>query len=93
MSNRCGSEADFGPLIRLLQNIQKQDLETLEEQEAAFERELLSYELDPSCLNWVELKYSMGTAVAWSQHLQGKAWEPGREDLAPLFDLEELRAS
>lgn len=93
MDTRPGSEADFRPLIRALENIQAADYDTLSDQLAAFERELLSYELNPSPWNFTELTYALGTAVAFSEALEGREWTPGREDLTPLFDIDELAAS
>jgi hypothetical protein len=93
MSSGIGSEADFRPLISVLQKIQAEGHQDFSDQLAAFERETLSYELDPSCFNWVELNYALGTAVAFAEALQAREWTPGREDLTPLFDISELAAS
>lgn len=86
-------EADFRPLISVLQAIQQVDCSSFEEQQAVFERQLVSYELDPDCYNWEQLRYALGTAVALAEAMQGRDWTPGREDLTPLFEIEELAAS
>ena len=86
-------EADFRPLIRVLQNMQLEDCASFEEQQAAFERQLVSFELDPDCYNWEQLNYALGTAVAFAEAMQNRAWTPGREDLTPLFEINELQGS
>ncbi len=88
-----GSEADFTPLISLLENIQAGNYPTLDDQAAAFEREVMSYELNPSPLNFIELRYALGTAVAFAEALESREWTPGREDLTPLFEMDQLAAS
>jgi len=93
MARHIGSEADFRPLINVLQNIQLEDCSSLEEQQATFERCLVEYELDPGCYNWVELKYALGTAIAFAEAMETRDWVPGREDLTPLFEINELQGS
>ena len=85
--------ADFRPLMRVLSKIQSERCRSLEEQREAFERYLLEYELNPSEYDWVETSRALGTAVAFSEVVAEREWTPGREDLTPLFDIEELAAS
>lgn len=93
MDTRPGSEADFRPLIRALENIQAAGYNTLSDQLAAFERELVSHELNPSCWNFIEVTYALGATTVFSEIAGKREWTPGREDLTPLFDIDELAAS
>lgn len=93
MEERPGTEADFRFLIRALENIQAADYGNFSEQRAAFERELVSHELNPSPWGFTEMRYALAAAEAFSEMLGEREWTPGREDLTPLFDIEELAAS
>lgn len=87
------SAVDFGPLIKVLAKIRAEHCQTTEQQRAVFERALLEYELDPNEYDWTLTAEALETLAGYAETMSHREWTPGRDDLAPLFELEELAAS
>jgi hypothetical protein len=84
---------DFQPLMRVLAKISAERCQTLEQQRQVFERCLLEYELDPNEYDWALTAHALGALVGYAETMSQREWTPGREDLAPLFDFDELTNS
>jgi hypothetical protein len=50
-------------------------------------------ELNPSPHDFRRVRYALDTIGVLARVFDYREWKAGREDLAPLFDLEELAAS
>lgn len=84
---------DFRPLMKVLAKISAERCQTTEQQRAVFERAMLEYDLDPNEYDWAMTAHGLASVVGYAETMSHRRWTPGRDDLAPLFDMEELAAS
>jgi hypothetical protein len=88
-----GTSADYTALTRVLGKLATHRLGDFSDQLAAFEREVVAMELNPNYRDFYDVRYALETMAALSEVFEDKEWTPGREDLTPLFDIDELTAS
>lgn len=89
-----GTSIDFETLARVMEKLRADYLEgDISDQVAAFEREVVAMELNPSSRDFYRVRYALDTIGVLARVFDYREWKAGREDLAPLFDLEELTAS
>ena len=89
-----GTSIDFDTLARVMVRLRADYLQgDIADQVAAFEREVVAMELNPSPRDFQRVKYAMEHLGVFARVIEGREWTPGREDLTPLFEMDELTAS
>jgi len=89
-----GTSIDFDTLARVMLKLRADYLQgDISDQLAAFEREVVAMELNPSPRDFQRVKYAMEHLGLFARVIEGREWTPGREDLTPLFEMDELTAS
>jgi hypothetical protein len=89
-----GTSIDFDTLARVMLKLRADYLQgDIADQVAAFEREVVAMELNPSPRDFQRVKYAMEHLGVFARVIEGREWTPGREDLTPLFEMDELTAS
>jgi hypothetical protein len=89
-----GTSIDFDTLARVMVRLRADYLQgDIADQVAAFEREVVAMELNPSPRDFERVKYAMERLGLFARVIEGREWTPGREDLTPLFEMDELTAS
>jgi hypothetical protein len=86
-----GTSIDFDTLARVMVRLRADYLQgDIRDQVAAFEREVVAMELNPSSRDFERVRYALDSLVLFARVFDGREWTPGREDLTPLFELDEL---
>lgn len=94
LSTGPGTSLDVDTLARVLEKVRADYLQgDISDQLAAFEREVVAMELNPSGRDFERVRYALESLALFARVFDGREWTPGRDDLAPLFDLVELAAS
>lgn len=88
-----GTSIDFDTFARVMLKLRADYLEgDLTDQVAAFEREVVAMELNPDYKDFERVRYALENLGAFARVFDGREWTPGRDDLAPLFEMDELAA-
>jgi len=88
-----GTSIDFDTFARVMVRLRADYLQgDIADQVAAFEREVVAMELNPDYKDFERVRYALENLGAFARVFDGREWTPGRDDLAPLFEMDELAA-